>query len=140
MQKFFLALTLTFASHMAFGQYARHSPLLLRPEALPVVRLTRLPIQAEHREEYLRAANQLAVASRKEAGCVSYHLYEDASAPNTFLVVGEWAGEGALQAHHRQPYTVAYLQQLPQWLAAPTTTTAYETRRRTLTTVAPNAK
>ena len=56
-------------------------------------------------ENVVRAAlTTLAEATRKEDGCVSYDLYESASAQGTFVVVEVWTGQDALDAHMKSAH------------------------------------
>ncbi len=51
-------------------------------------------------EDTVRAAlTTLVEATRQEEGCVSYDLYESASAAGTFVTVERWADQAAMDAH-----------------------------------------
>jgi len=115
---------------------------LLHPEAHEtdlLVSTGRLPIKPESRPVFLATAAALAVSTRQEAGCRSYTVYEDLSAPNTFFTVEEWATQAAWQAHCQHPDAAAYQQLLPGWLAGPATSQLYQvSRRRVVTPPAPH--
>lgn len=135
-----VALSLLLSANVAVGQIRRNTGLLPHNHAGPpvaVARLVKLVIKPESREEFLKAAQTLATLTRQEADCQEYHFYEDPAAPNTFLLVGEWASDVALARHQRQPYATLYTQQLPGWLASPAQITAYAVSKRTLTALLP---
>ncbi len=46
----------------------------------------------------------LAEKSRAEAGCTSYEVIQDMTAPETFLLVEEWESLAALEAHNKTPH------------------------------------
>lgn len=60
-------------------------------------------------DEVRAGLSTLAAASRDEAGCVSYELYESAAAPGTFVTVEAWTDQAALQAHMQTPHLQAAL-------------------------------
>lgn len=49
----------------------------------------------------------LAEATRGEEGCLSYHLYESAAAPGTFITVEEWRDQDDLDAHMQSAHVGA---------------------------------
>lgn len=113
---------------LAIGQITRNTGLLHHAEpaeAALVVSTARLPIKPESRPAFLAVEAALAIPTRQEAGCLSYALYEDPNAPNTFLTVEEWATEAAWEAHCKHPDASVYLKLLPDWLAAPATSQHY---------------
>ncbi|NGP07659.1 antibiotic biosynthesis monooxygenase [Rhodococcus sp. 14C212] len=60
----------------------------------------------------------LAAASRDEDGCVSYELFESASAPGTFVTVEVWTGQEALDAHMTSRHVTSALATVGEHLAA----------------------
>lgn len=58
-------------------------------------------------DEVRSALSALAAASREEAGCISYDLFESAGAPGTFVTVEIWVDQQALQAHATSPHFTA---------------------------------
>ena len=61
-------------------------------------------------EDTLREALQtLAAATRDEDGCLSYELFESASAPGTFVTLERWRGQDDLDAHMATPHIAAAL-------------------------------
>ncbi|HSP47128.1 MAG TPA: putative quinol monooxygenase [Clostridiaceae bacterium] len=51
------------------------------------------------REEYLELAKELVEETRKEAGCLTYDLYEDITEPLILAMLEEWKDEEAIDAH-----------------------------------------
>ncbi|TDN39663.1 putative quinol monooxygenase [Hymenobacter sp. UV11] len=112
---------------------------LLHPEAHAettlLVSTARLPIKPESRPVFLATEAALAVPTRQEAGCLSYTVYEDPSALNTFFTVEEWATRAAWEcfpweAHGKHSDAAAYQQLLPGWLAGLATSQLYQVSRR----------
>lgn len=63
---------------------------------------------AEGSADAVREALQtLVAATREEAGCVAYDLYESGAAPGTFVTVERWADQAALDAHMTTPHIAA---------------------------------
>ncbi|MGZ8177176.1 putative quinol monooxygenase [Williamsia sp. SKLECPSW1] len=50
------------------------------------------------------ALKKLAEASRGDAGCIAYEVYESASTPGTFITVEKWESQEALDAHMAAPH------------------------------------
>ncbi|CAN5523626.1 hypothetical protein BH11ACT8_BH11ACT8_33900 [soil metagenome] len=63
-----------------------------------------IPINPEHAATAAPALAELAAASRGDAGCLGYEVYESAAAPGTFVTVEEWATQADLDAHMGQPH------------------------------------
>jgi len=103
---------------------------LLHPEAHPqatlLVSTARLLIRPENRPIFLATEAALAMPTRQETGCLSYAVYEDPGAPNTFFTVEEWATRAAWETHCQHPDAVTYRQLLPNWLAGPATSHLYQ--------------
>ena len=54
------------------------------------------------------AAAEMAVATRREAGCIAYAFYEDVEAPGRFRVYEEWDDQDALTAHGETPHMATF--------------------------------
>ncbi|MDH4280009.1 MAG: antibiotic biosynthesis monooxygenase [Acidimicrobiia bacterium] len=72
---------------------------------LPVV--ATIPATAEGTETVRSALETLVDASRQEEGCISYDVYESASAPGMFVTVERWTGQDAMDAHMSTPHVAA---------------------------------
>lgn len=59
-------------------------------------------------EDTIRAAlADLASASRSDAGCSGYELFESAAEPGTFFTIETWADQSHLDAHMGTPHVAA---------------------------------
>jgi quinol monooxygenase YgiN len=61
--------------------------------------------EAAFREELQRVME----ASRQEAGCVDFEVFESVREPRTFAIHSEWADEAAFDLHAELPHTVRFL-------------------------------
>lgn len=66
-----------------------------------------IPVKGEHVEMMRAALVQLAEATRQEAGCLAYDLYESAAAPGVLVTVERWTDQAALDSHMQQPHVAA---------------------------------
>lgn len=55
-------------------------------------------------QEVAAALGTLAAATRDEAGCISYEVFESISTPGTFVTVEKWKGQSDLDAHMKSPH------------------------------------
>lgn len=59
-------------------------------------------------EDVVRAAlSTLTEATRQEEGCLSYDLFESASAPGTYVTIERWADQAAMDAHLSSEHVAA---------------------------------
>jgi quinol monooxygenase YgiN len=84
-----------------------------------IVVVGRVRTDAEKREELIRIGQAVAAASRAEAGCISYRLYEDTEVENEFVFVEEWEGDEALRQHFATSHIASFMQAVPGTLVAP---------------------
>jgi quinol monooxygenase YgiN len=78
----------------------------------------------------------VAQASRAEAGCINYRLYEDTETANDFVFIEEWESEAALQAHFTTAHVAELMRTLPETVVAPPEVSFHTVERtRDLTTV-----
>ena len=54
------------------------------------------------------AMEAMVAASRRDEGCIEYHLGPDLSDPDAFLVLEKWESWEALEAHLSSPYLKAW--------------------------------
>ncbi len=54
----------------------------------------------EHLAEVVEGLNTLAAASRAEAGCNGYEIYQSTIEPTLLFIVETWAGDEALAIHN----------------------------------------
>lgn len=76
--------------------------------------------------EHLGAAREAVVdiipATRREAGCLRFELFEGVQDGCLYLLE-EWRDPAALDDHYAQAYTKAIFQRYQDWLAEPVTVT-----------------
>lgn len=48
--------------------------------------------------------SELAAESKKEAGCISYRVFQDLQHPELFYVIAEWENEAAMQQHRNSQH------------------------------------
>jgi quinol monooxygenase YgiN len=58
-----------------------------------------MPVAPEHREQALDLCEELAEASRAEAGVVDYRVTTDVEAPDTIRVIEQYEDDDAVEAH-----------------------------------------
>ena len=75
--------------------------------------------KADATETVKRALLALAAASRKEADCVSYELFQDEAAKHEFVTVEEWKSAAAIDAHMKTPHVAAAIGVAGPLLGAP---------------------
>ncbi|PXV87711.1 quinol monooxygenase YgiN [Lachnotalea glycerini] len=57
-------------------------------------------IKADKIEEFLQAAKQLVQdTNQKDAGCISYDLYQDVSNSQVLTIIEEWENKESLDQH-----------------------------------------
>ncbi len=83
-----------------------------------IVVVGRVRTDAGKRAELLRVGHAVAAASRAEAGCLVYRLYEDTEAENDFVFVEEWEDEAALRRHFATPHIAEFMRAVPATLVA----------------------
>jgi quinol monooxygenase YgiN len=81
-----------------------------------IVVIGRVKTDAERRERLIDVGQRVSQASREEAGCASYRLYEDTERPNEFVFIEVWESEEALQRHFATAHIAAFMQAVPETL------------------------
>ena len=84
-----------------------------------IVVVGRVQTDAGKRAELVRIGQAVAAASRLEAGCVSYRVYQDTENENDLVFVEEWESHAALQQHFATSHIAEFLQAIPATLVAP---------------------
>jgi quinol monooxygenase YgiN len=84
-----------------------------------IVVVGRVQTDADKRDELIRVGQAVAAASRAEAGCISYCLYESTEDPNKFVIVEEWESQDALTRHFATAHIREFMQAIPATLVAP---------------------
>jgi quinol monooxygenase YgiN len=78
-----------------------------------IVVVGRVGTDADKREALVRVGQTIAVASRSEAGCLGYRLYEDTEIENEFVFVEEWDSDEALKRHFATPHVREFMRAIP---------------------------
>ncbi|MFT7684937.1 MAG: quinol monooxygenase YgiN [Candidatus Azotimanducaceae bacterium] len=86
------------------------------------------PIKLEVRDEALELMRRMSIASRSEAGCLSYEFYIGLSDPNTLMLFQEWETVDALHDHFQTDHMEDFLKELPNMLDGDVSTRRYEVR------------
>ena len=86
------------------------------------------PVKPDVREEALQLMKRMSVASKAEAGCISYEFYVGLSDPNTLMLFQEWESVEALQDHFETEHMEEFLKVLPDVLDGEVSTRRYEVR------------
>lgn len=63
-----------------------------------------IPAKPEAADQLRAALTTLVEKTREEDGCISYDLFESASAPGVFVTVERWSGQDALDAHMKSAH------------------------------------
>jgi quinol monooxygenase YgiN len=84
-----------------------------------IVVVGRVRTDADKREALVRVGQAVAAASRSEAGCISYRLYEDTEIDHEFVFVEEWASDEALQRHFATPHVREFMDAITATIVAP---------------------
>jgi quinol monooxygenase YgiN len=66
--------------------------------------ILRLAAQPDKVDELKAILTGLVAPTRKEAGCLSYEIFQNRSDPCDFTFVEEWASDAALDAHWATPH------------------------------------
>jgi quinol monooxygenase YgiN len=84
-----------------------------------IVVVGRVKTDADRREALIAVGQTVAAASRAEAGCISYRLYEDTETENEFVFVEEWVSDEALKAHFATAQIAEFMRAIPATITAP---------------------
>jgi len=84
-----------------------------------IVVVGRVKTDAEKREQLIAIGQAVAAASRAEAGCVSYRLYEDTEIENEFVFVEEWEDDAALKRHFATAHISDFMRAIPAAIVEP---------------------
>ncbi len=68
-----------------------------------------IPAKAGSEDVIRQALTVMAAATRDEAGCLAYDLYESAAAPGTFVTIERWRSQDDLDGHLQSPHIAAAL-------------------------------
>jgi len=83
-----------------------------------IVVVGRVQTDADRRAALIGVGQAVASASREEAGCISYRLYDDIERTNEFVFVEEWSRD-ALQQHFATEHVGEFMRAIPATIVAP---------------------
>jgi quinol monooxygenase YgiN len=69
--------------------------------------LARITVRPEVAKTAAGLLRKLVIESRKEPGCVTYELYQQADFPHIFQTVEKWKDKSAADAHLKTPHVGA---------------------------------
>ncbi len=69
--------------------------------------LARITFKPESANAARAILTRLATQSRREAGCISYLVFQQAAAPHVFQTVEEWRDAASADAHLMSPHVGA---------------------------------
>jgi len=84
-----------------------------------IVVVGRVQTDADRRAALIGVGQAVASASREEAGCISYRLYDDIERTNEFVFVEEWESRDALQQHFATEHVGEFMRAIPATIVAP---------------------
>ena len=62
--------------------------------------LASFKVKNDKLSDFIKLCNELIEESRKEEGCVSYHLQQNTENKNHFVFVEEWKSNEAIEKHN----------------------------------------
>ncbi len=73
------------------------------PSSIPYANLSTLHVKAAQLQPFLQALRHNAANARKEAGNLSFTVFQSESAPTTLYVLEQWKDQAAYETHMTQP-------------------------------------
>jgi quinol monooxygenase YgiN len=84
-----------------------------------IVVVGRVQTDPENRDALVRIGQAVAAASREEAGCISYRIYQDTELEHEFVFVEEWESREALESHFATSHIREFMEAIPATLVSP---------------------
>jgi quinol monooxygenase YgiN len=84
-----------------------------------IVVVGRVSTDADKREALVRIGETVAAASRAEAGCINYRLYQATDNENELVFVEEWESSQALELHFATAHIAEFMRAIPAAITAP---------------------
>ncbi len=84
-----------------------------------------IPTRPDRREEALNMARKMTVATRSEAGCISYEFFIGLTDPNTLMLFQEWETMETLLAHFQTEHMDEFMRGLPNVVSGEVVTRRY---------------
>lgn len=77
--------------------------------------ISKNPIKAEKKDEFIKLTKELIQKSRKEDGCIAYHLFEDVNDPLILTFVEDWRDQEAINNHNNSEHFKRIVPQFPEF-------------------------
>jgi quinol monooxygenase YgiN len=77
----------------------------------------RMSVPDANRKDFFEISERQVTLSRKEPGCLSYWLFEDAMEPGIFFFYEEWKDRAAVDFHFAQDYCLDFVRRLRKLIA-----------------------
>ncbi len=74
--------------------------------------IAKMVVKKDKIDEFKNLAEKLVRESRKEAGCISYSLFEDIHDGNILTFIEEWQSQEAIELHNNSKH---FLEIVPQF-------------------------
>ena len=81
--------------------------------------MARITVKPEFAAQTRDIMSTLVTATRKEAGCLGYELFQRPDAPHVFQTVEQWADQATIDAHMAAPNVGAAIAAAGPMFAAP---------------------
>lgn len=76
-------------------------------------------VKEEQRERFIAQFMNSVKHSRKEQGCIAFHIHNVENAPLSFVLFERWENQAAFDFHLSQEYTLALFESFKETLAKP---------------------
>lgn len=94
--------------------------------------IARAQVKPNMRKTFREAAQTCVAASKQEAGCLAYDIYESLTQPGAFISVEQWESGGAIDHHFLFPHTTAFLEIAAECVTVPPLIEEFEVGERRL--------
>ncbi len=84
-----------------------------------IVVTARVPILPDRRDAFLASARACVAATRQEAGCEGYDIYESVTSPELFVSIERWSSRAALDRHYAAAHVQALFGVIAETASAP---------------------
>jgi quinol monooxygenase YgiN len=104
-------------AHFRILHYQQHI-LEKKSKIMQIIITGKVAIKPGKQAEALEATTRMAVASRAEAGCISYRFYSSLEEADTILAFEEWESDEALASHFQTEHMKIFQKALAELVAA----------------------
>ncbi|WP_010632542.1 putative quinol monooxygenase [Sporolactobacillus vineae] len=86
-------------------------------------------VKPDFREIFLSETVPLIAGSQMEPGNLSYHLYQEITDPDMFIMVEEWKDQQAVDMHHQAPYFTRFNVRTESFFCEPTQVSVFDAEK-----------